>query len=31
MKRWCIAVVLIAALLCVGAVGAVKPDKGPVG
>lgn len=30
MKRWCIAVVLIAAFLCVSAAGAVKPDKGPV-
>ena len=30
MKRWCIAVVLIAALLLVGAAGAVKPVKEPV-
>jgi hypothetical protein len=30
MKRLCIAVVLVAALLLVGAAGAVKPEKGPV-
>ena len=30
MKLWCIAVVLIAALLLVGAAGAVKPVKEPV-
>jgi hypothetical protein len=30
MNRWCIAAILIAALLLVGAAGAVKPEKEPV-